>query len=287
MTSCRRILSYRPKCTAQKAKACFPIVEWLPRYNLTKLRGDFIAGFAVGLMMIPQSLAHAVIAGLKPQYGLYSSFPSMLLYVFLGTSKDVSIGTTVITALLANRYSVTEDTHPNIAAALTFIVGIVMVVVALCRLGFVVRFLAFPVISGFVSASSIIISVSQLRYLFGLSKPKRQVFLKLKHFFENLKYARAGDVTMGLICLVFLLLLQHFSQRKRRSSSDTSKWKQIFAKITHIITIGRNALVAIIAIMVSYSFYAFGKADVFRTVGKLPEGLPSPEVRMQASVYFG
>lgn len=278
MDSIGRALKSRPKCSMKKIKSCFPILEWLPKYNIASFRSDLIAGFAVGMMIIPQSLAHSVIAGLQPQYGLYSSFPAMLVYLFFGTSKDVSIGTTVITALLANRYSVTEDTNPNIVAALTFIVGLVMVVVALCRLGFIVRFLSFPVISGFVSASSIIISTSQLRYLFGLSKPKREFFQKVKHFFENVKYTSPGDVTMGLICLVFLLILQRISQRSHAVVSDAPKWRKILAKILYIIAVGRNALIAILAIIVSYIFYVCGKGDVFRTVGKLPEGLPEPKV---------
>ena len=274
-----KLVKFQPKCTVKKVKSCVPIIEWLPKYNLAKLRNDFIAGFAVGLMIIPQSLAHAIIAGLQPQYGLYTSFPAMFIYVFFGTSKDVSIGTTVITALLANRYSVTENTNPNIVAALTFIVGIVMVIVALFRLGFIVRFLSYPVISGFVSASSVIISVSQLRYLFGLSKPKRQIFLKMKHFFENLKNTSPGDVTMGLICLILLIALQRVSQRKVSDSGDIPRWRRILGKVIHVVAVGRNALIALVAIIVSYIFFLCGKGDVFRIVGKLPEGLPKPEVR--------
>ena len=278
MESLRKLCSHRPKCTASKIKSCFPIIDWLPKYSVSFLRSDLIAGFAIGLMIIPQSLAHSAIAGLRPQYGLYSSFPAMFVYLFLGTSKDVSIGTTVITALLANRYSVTEDTNPSIIAALTFVVGAVMVAVALCRLGFIVRLLSYPVISGFVSASSVIIIASQIRYLFGLSKSKRQIFLKLKHFFENLKNTRPGDITMGLICLIFLLVLDYMSKRKAGDNENTPGWRKVLRKVIRIIAIGRNALIAILAILVSYIFSVYGKGDVFRTVGHLPEGLPKPEV---------
>ena len=274
----RKVCPRRPKCTVKKVKSYFPIINWLPKYRLSLFQSDLTAGFAVGLMIIPQSLAHAVITGLQPQYGLYSSFPAMFVYLFLGTSKDVSIGTTVITALLANRYSVTETVNPDVIAALTFLVGIAMVVVALCRLGFIVRLLSYPVISAFVSASSIIISTSQLRYLFGLSRPKRQIFLKLKHFFENVKDTRPGDITMGLICLASLLLLDFMSKRKPAQNETVPKWRKILRKVIRIIGIGRNALIAILAILISYIFSVYGRGDVFRTVGHLPKGLPKPEV---------
>eukprot|EP00795_Rhopilema_esculentum_P007163 gene7163-12824_t len=255
-------------------KRLLPITDWLPRYTLQKLQGDLVAGIAVGLMIIPQSLAHAVIAGLKPQYGLYSSFPAMFIYLFLGTSKDVSIGTTVITALLANRYSISNDVHPEIIAALTFVVGIVMILVAVCRLGFVVRFLSFPVISGFVSASSIIISVSQLRYFFGLSRSPRKVFLKIEHLFTNIKHTRPGDATIGIISFVLLLVLQKAAKHKWETGPDTTKLRRALIKVARVIGIGRNAFVATLAILVSYALHEHGLGHLFMSVGNLPKGLP-------------
>ena len=278
MESLRKLCSHRPICTADRIKGCFPIIDWLPKYSVASLRSDLIAGFAVGLMIIPHSLAHSAVAGLRPQYGLYSSFPAMFAYLPFGTSKDASIGSIVITSLLANRYSVTENSNPNIIAALTFLVGISLVAVALFRLGFIIRLLSYPVISGLLSALSVIITVSQLHYLFGLSKSKRQVFLKLKHFFENLKNTRPGDITMGLLCLIFLLVLDYMSKRKAGDNENTPGWRKVLRKAIRIIAIGRNALIAILAILVSYIFSVYGKGDVFRTVGHLPEGLPRLEV---------
>ena len=273
------ILRYcHPKCIIRNVKRCFPIIGWLPKYNLSYLQSDLIAGIAVGLMIVPHSLAHSVLAGLPPQYGLYSSFPGMLVYLFFGTSKDVSIGTVTLTALLVNRYSVTENPNPDIVAVMTFLVGIILVVVAICRLGFILRLLSYPVISGFVSAASVIFTFSQLHLLFGLSKAKGGVFLKIKHFFENIKNTRPGDITMGLVCLVFLLLLDYLSRRKTGHDEDARKWRKVLRKIIRVIAIGRNAFIAILAILVSYIFSVCGKGDVFRTVGELPEGLPKPEV---------
>ena len=278
MEEIRKVCHRCPKCTAKKLKSCFPIIGWLPKYRLSYLRNDLIAGFAVAVMAIPQSLAHGVVAGLPPQYGLYSAFPAMFLYLFFGTSKDINIGASVITALLANQYSVTQQSHPSIIAALTFLSGIVLLVIALCQLSFIDRFLSHPVLSAFVSASSIIISVGQLRHLFGLSKSKRQFFIKLKHFFENVKDTRPGDIAMGLICLVTLLALRYVSRRKLVHDDSAPLWRRILRKVVRMIAIGRNALIAIIAIFVSYIFSVHDKNDVFRIVGKVPEGLPKPEV---------
>ena len=276
MESLRKICSQN--CNASKIKSCFPIIDWLPKYRLSSFRNDFIAGFAVAVMIIPQSLAHAVVAGLPPQYGLYSSFPAMFVYLFLGTSKDLSVGASVITALLAKQYSVTEKSNPSIIAALTFLSGVVLVFIALCQLSFVVRLLSYPVISGFISASCLIITVSQLRFLLGLSKSKRQFVLQVKHVFENLQNTKPGDITMGLLCLVFLLVLRHVLQRKQDPNDTAPSWRKVLRKVVRIIAIGRNALIAILAILVSYIFSVFDKGDVFWTVGKVPEGLPKPEV---------
>ena len=278
MDSFQQLWARRPKCTANKVKSFFPIIEWLPKYRLASLRGDLIAGFAVAVMAIPQTLAHGVIAGLPPQYGLYSMFPAMFVYLFFGTSKDVSIGPTVITALLANQYSVTQKSQPSIVAALTFLSGIVMLVIALCQLSFIVRCVSYPLISGFVSSSAIIITVTQLRHLFGLSKSKPQFYLKVKHFFENVKDTRPGDITMGLICLVALLALRYVSRRKVVHDENVPQWRRILRKVVRMIAIGRNALIAILAILVSYIFSVYDKGDVFRTVAKVPKGLPKPEV---------
>ena len=278
MDSDRNVLQCRRKCLVNKVKSCFPIIDWLPKYKASYLRNDLIAGFAVVVMIVPQSLAHGVVAGLPPQYGLYSSFPAMFVYLFFGTSKDISIGTTVITALLANQYSVTDKSDPNIVAVLTFLAGLILTFIALSQLSFIVRLLSYPVISGFVSAASVIITVSQLRHLFGLGKSKRQFFLKVKHFFENVENTRPGDVTMGLICLILLLVLRHLSKRKRSHNRDAPRWRKVLRKTIRVIAIGRNAIIAILAMLVSYIFSVYGKDDVFRTVARVPEGLPTPEV---------
>ena len=278
MGSSHNVCHCRRKSMVDRVKSCFPIIEWLPKYKASYLRNDLIAGFAVVVMIVPQSLAHGNVAGLPPQYGLYSSFPAMFIYLFFGTSKDISIGTAVITALLANQYSVTENSNPNIVAVLTFLTGLILTFIALCQLSFIDRLLSYPVISGFVSAASVIITVSQLRHLFGLGKSKRQFFLKLKHFFENVEDTRPGDITMGLICLILLLVLRQLSARKRRPNDSAPRWRKVLHKAIRVIAIGRNALIAILAILVSYIFSVCGKDDVFRTVGRIPEGLPKPEV---------
>eukprot|EP00794_Sanderia_malayensis_P014990 gene14990-16536_t len=280
-TAKRVVTKYRPRCSAADVKKRLPIFQWLPAYNLRKLQADCVAGVAVGLMIIPQSLAHAIIAGLKPQYGLYTSFAAMFVYMFFGTSKDVSMGSAVITALLTNRYSVTDETHPKIAAALTFSVGIILLIVAICRLGFFIRFLSFPVISGFVSASAIIIATSQLRYLFGLSRSPRMIFLKLKHFFMNIKHTHPADVTMGFICLAFLFMFQHLASRQWKFDATTPRWKKRAATVLRVVGIGRNAVIAILAILVSYAFHAT-TGNIFNTVGELPPGLPTFRFPLQS-----
>ena len=95
---CKKLSSI--KLTTNDVKKKFPITKWLPKYNLRKLQGDIIAGITVGIMVIPQSLAFATFAGLPPHYGLYTAFPPGIIYLFLGSAKDMNVGPTVSKMIL-------------------------------------------------------------------------------------------------------------------------------------------------------------------------------------------
>ncbi|XP_037899592.1 sodium-independent sulfate anion transporter-like, partial [Glossina fuscipes] len=81
-------------------KNVFPVLVWLPKYNSKFLMSDFVAGLTVGLTAIPQAIAYATVAGLLPQYGLYSAFMGCFVYIIFGTCKDITVGPTAITALM-------------------------------------------------------------------------------------------------------------------------------------------------------------------------------------------
>jgi sulfate permease, SulP family len=160
-------------------KHFFPILEWLPMYRKDQLRGDLSAGLTVGVMLIPQGMAYAMLAGLAPIHGLYAVTIPLFLYALMGTSRQLAVGPVAMLSLLTA--AGIEALHPSspeqyLLYALTtaFMVGVLQSAMGLFRLGFLVNFLSHPVISGFTSAAAIIIGLSQLKHLLRLDLPKSE-----------------------------------------------------------------------------------------------------------------
>jgi SulP family sulfate permease len=155
-------------------KEFLPITNWLPTYNKSLLKGDLSAGLTVGVMLIPQGMAYALIAGLPPIYGLYASTIPIILYSIFGTSRQLAVGPVAMVSLLtaAGIGSIVPDAsieiYIGLAIALTLFVGAIQFLLGAFRLGFLVNFLSHPVISGFTSAAALIIGLSQLKHLLGI-----------------------------------------------------------------------------------------------------------------------
>lgn len=259
-------------------KKRFPIAFWLPEYNLRKLQCDAIAGLTVGLMVVPQGLAYAQLAGLPQQYGLYSAFMGCFLYCILGTSKDITLGPTAIMSLMVSAYGKPEI--PNYVVALTLYTGIILLAMGLLRLGFVVNFISIPIVSGFTSAATIIIAFSQLKDLFGLQKIPRKFTQNVYYTFKNIGQTKKWDVTLGLICIMILITLRKVGRLEwvsRKDSSD-SRWLKAAKKAVWLISISRNALIILIAAVVSSSLYQHGHKDIFTLPSRIKPGLPPMQV---------
>ena len=158
-------------------KKLIPILDWLPKYQSSYLKGDISAGMTVGVMLIPQGMAYAMIAGLPPVYGLYAAIVPQLIYAMLGTSRQLSVGPVAMDSLLvAAGVSVlaTEGTQAYITFAilLAFFMGVFQFLLGTLRLGFITNLLSKPVISGFTSAAAFIIAINQLKHLLGVQLKK-------------------------------------------------------------------------------------------------------------------
>lgn len=150
----------------------FPLLQDVATYSREKFKGDLSAGLTVGVMLIPQGMAYALIAGLPPQYGLYASVVPLLIYAFLGTSKHLGIGPVALIALLVASavapIAETPDEYIALSILLALMVGVLQFSFGLMRMGFLVNLLSHPVLSGFVSAAAIIIGLSQLHHILGV-----------------------------------------------------------------------------------------------------------------------
>lgn len=152
----------------------FPILEWLPNYNKSQFKGDLSAGLTVGVMLIPQGMAYAMLAGLPPIYGLYASIFPIIIYSIFGTIRQLAVGPVAMDSLLVAAgvgalATTGSEEYITLAILLAFMVGCLLLVMGIFRLGFLVNFLSRPVISGFTSAAALIIASSQLKHLFGLN----------------------------------------------------------------------------------------------------------------------
>ncbi len=158
-------------------KNYIPALDWLAHYRRDWLRGDLSAGLTVGVMLIPQGMAYAMIAGLPPIYGLYASTIPLLIYALFGTSRQLAVGPVAMVSLLTaagigGLAGADISTYITLAVALAFFVGLIQFLLGAFRLGFLVNFLSHPVISGFTSAAALIIGLSQLKHLLGVNIPR-------------------------------------------------------------------------------------------------------------------
>ncbi|SFE88805.1 sulfate permease, SulP family [Sulfitobacter brevis] len=150
-----------------------PVLQWGRTYNRTQLTGDLSAAVIVTVMLIPQSLAYALLAGMPPETGIYASIAPIVLYAIFGTSRALAVGPVAVVSLMtaaAIGNTVEAGTAGYVAAALTLALlsGVMLLALGLFRLGFLANFLSHPVIAGFITASGILIAASQLRHILGI-----------------------------------------------------------------------------------------------------------------------
>ena len=200
-------------------KRLFPILSWLPNYSKAYLSGDLSAGFTVGVILIPQSMAYAMIAGLPPVYGLYAALMPQLVYALMGTSPQLNVGPVATDSLFVaaglGALSISGiDTYIAMAMILALFVGCIQVVLGLFKMGFLVNFLSTPVISGFISAAAIIIGFSQVSHLLGIEVGRNS---KIQHIvaavINELHQINVYAFGIGVIAITLILIMQKISKR--------------------------------------------------------------------------
>jgi sodium-independent sulfate anion transporter 11 len=258
-----------------------PILKWLPHYSLSKLQNDFIAGVTVGLMVIPQGLAYASIAELPPQYGLYSSFMGGFVYCLFGSSKDITQGPTAIMSLMVAAHSAEcKFSKHDYAIALSFLCGLIWLLMGFLSLGFIVRIMPLPVISAFTSTAAITIAGGQVKNLLGLSDIPREFFPCVINIFSKIGETNHWDLILSLICIVLLELLRFMRPVElppEYYDSPPTGLQKVSRKFLWIVCTARNALIVFASGLVALAFYRKGLTP-FTLTGKVEEGLPDFEV---------
>ncbi|KAL1130829.1 hypothetical protein AAG570_012070, partial [Ranatra chinensis] len=258
------------KCKVQKfIYRHIPITYWLLNYSKEDAFCDVVAGVTICLTMVPQSIAYASLANLSPEFGLNSAFMGCFIYVFFGTIKEVVIGPSSLMALLTLEF--THDLNADFVILLCFICGIVELAMGLLKLGFIVELISSPVVSGFTSATSIIIIFSQIKGLLGVNFKSKGFIDNLMHLIKNITDIQHADFILGIGCIILLLILR---QMKDIPISGRVPSKQIVKKLLWFLSISRNAMVVVIGSGISAYYINSGGKPPFITTNIVQSGLP-------------
>ena len=201
-----------------RIKALIPAIDWFSSYKKQDLQGDLTAGITTAVMLIPQAMAYAMLAGLPPVIGLYASMAPLLVYALLGTSRQLAVGPVAMVALLVSSGIGGLVTDGNVAryialtVLLTLLVGLIQFGMGLLRVGFLTNFLSHPVISGFTSAAALIIGFSQMKHLVGLDLPRTQNVLQiLWSVLNQIESINLITFAISLGCILFLIILKNMN----------------------------------------------------------------------------
>ncbi|MGE6579474.1 SulP family inorganic anion transporter [Vreelandella aquamarina] len=253
-------------------KRYLPIFTWLPHYHKRLLGADLLAGLIVTVMVIPQSLAYALLAGLPAVVGLYASILPQLLYTFLGTSRTLAVGPVAIIALMtgAALSSVAAPGTPEYlqaALVLSLLSGAILVTMGALKMGFFSNFLSHPVISGFLTASGILIAVSQLGSLLGVSSSGFTLVERLMTLLPNLPTFNPYTVVIGGGTLLFLVLMRRYSKQSLIKIG-------LPAALADLMTKAGPVFAVVVTTLAAWHWQLAYEQGV-AVVGTIPSGLPA------------
>lgn len=237
-------------------KNIFPFLDWISSYKKTDFVKDLLAGITVGIVLVPQGMAYAMIAGLPPVHGLYASLFPVLVYALLGTSRKIAVGPVAMDSLLVavglGTLAITGvENYIKMVVVLALMVGVIQFLLGVLRMGFLVNFLSKPVISGFTSAAAIIIVFSQMKHLLGISVVgSNRIYKTVINIFYKLGEINYVDFSIGLVGIALLL--------------GFKKWTKNIPGILIIVVLG----------IVAVYFFQLETYGI-KLVGNVPSGLPS------------
>ncbi|MDP1669685.1 SulP family inorganic anion transporter [Phaeovulum sp.] len=248
----------------------FPILQWGKAYDRQALGGDLMAAMIVTIMLIPQSLAYALLAGLPPEAGLYASIAPIILYAIFGTSRALAVGPVAVISLM------TAATIGNIAeqgsmgygvAALTLagLSGLILLGMGVFRLGFVANFLSHPVIAGFIAASGILIATSQIRHLLGVSAGGNTLPEMLASLARAVPATNAVTLVLGVLATGFLFWVRRGMKPLLRRIGFGARFADMLTKAGPVLAVVATTL----------AVWGLGlDAKGVKIVGLVPQGLP-------------
>lgn len=245
-----------------------PCLQWGATYDRHAASRDSLAAVIVTLMLIPQSLAYAMLAGLPAINGLYASILPLVAYTLFGTSRTLSVGPVAVislmtAAVLGPLFVAGSAEYAGAALVLALLSGVLLLAMALLRLGFLANFLSHPVISGFISASAILIALSQLRHILGIEAQGDNAVMLLLRLQQELPQTHLPTLAIGTASLLFIYLTR----------CHLGRWLGAPPRLAD--SIGKiGPIIALLGSILLVSALELGAAGV-KVVGIVPQGLPT------------
>ncbi|XP_047325889.1 sulfate transporter 4.1, chloroplastic-like isoform X1 [Impatiens glandulifera] len=240
----------------------FPCSRWIRTYKWREyLQVDLMAGITVGVMIVPQSMSYAKLAGLAPIYGLYSGFMPVFIYAIFGSSRQLAVGPVALVSLLVSNIlgdivDSSDVLYTELAILLALMVGVLECTMGLLRLGWIIRFISHSVISGFTSASAIVIALSQAKYFLGYDIVRSSEIIPLiKSIVSGLDQFAWQPFVMGSIVLGILLTMKHLGKTRKCLR---------FLRASGPLT----------AVVLGTAFVKIFHPSSISVVGDIPQGLP-------------
>jgi SulP family sulfate permease len=254
---------------AEPGERWIPAMSWLREYNRATMSHDLFAALVVALMLIPQSLAYAMLAGLPPQVGLYTSIAPLLAYAVFGSSRTLSVGPVAVVSLMTaaaigDVAGAGTVSYVEAALILALLSGLMLLGMALLRLDMLATFLSHPVISGFITASAVLIAASQLKHVLGVSAEGQTLIQLVPALAQAMPDANVPTVWIGVLTIAFLLWARK-GMKPALLRFGSTRFAEFACKAGPVI-----AIVVTTAIVFSGDLAALG----VRIVGAVPAGLP-------------
>lgn len=251
-------------------KRYFPILTWARAYNGGALSNDLMAAVIVTIMLIPQSLAYALLAGLPPVVGLYASILPLVAYAIFGTSRTLAVGPVAVVSLMtasAVGAVAAQGTAEYLEAAITLaaLSGVMLAILGLLRLGFLANLLSHPVISGFITASGILIATSQVRHILGVQGGGENWPEMLGSLMRNIASTNFNTLAVGLFATAFLFWVRKGAKPALIAIGFKPRAAEMTAKA--------GPVVAVMLTIAAVALFALETKGV-RLVGAVPQGLP-------------
>ena len=255
-------------------KNYLPILQWAPKYKKDTLINDLIVGVVVTMMLIPQSLAYAQLAGLPPEVGLYASIAPLILYAIFGTSRVLAVGPVAIVSLMtaAAASQIANQGTPEYlgaAIALAIISGLMLIVMGILKLGFLANFLSHPVVAGFITASGVQIAAGQLSPVLGIRAEGETLLDILISLVQNIVHINFSTALIGIGSLIFLFIIKTQLKKMLIRFGISEKISDLIAKAGPVAAL----------ILTTVIVWGFGLSNYgVKIVGEIPTGLPSVSI---------